>query len=257
MSDCDVIVVGAGNAALAAVSAREQGAGRVVVLEKAPPELRGGNTHYSGGLFRFAFDRAEDLRPLVPDAEEHIPGFMTGVQPYPEALFHADLQRVTEGRTDPELAEILIGRSHDTIRWVVEQGIVMEPAVSLSGIKVGNTIKWSPGAVIRARQEGVGLSRMWFAAAERCGVEIRYATTALRLVQDFRGRVTGVAVRQPSGLVEMAAKTVVLGCGGFESNPAWRARYLGRPWDHAKVRGTRYNTGDGLSMAFEIGALPY
>ena len=65
--DYDVVVVGAGNAALAAaVSAREQGAGRVVVLEKAPRELRGGNTHYSGGLLRFAYDRPEDLLPLVP-----------------------------------------------------------------------------------------------------------------------------------------------------------------------------------------------
>ena len=110
MPDYDVIVVGAGNAALAAaVSAREQGAGRVVALEKAPAERRGGNTHDSGGLFRFAFDQAEDLRPLVPDAEQHIEGFMTGVQPYPDALFRADLMRVTEGRTDPELSELLIG----------------------------------------------------------------------------------------------------------------------------------------------------
>ena len=54
MPDYDVIVVGAGNAAMAAVSAREQGAGRVLMLEKAPRELRGGNTHYSGGLLRIA-----------------------------------------------------------------------------------------------------------------------------------------------------------------------------------------------------------
>jgi tricarballylate dehydrogenase len=93
----DVIVIGAGNAALAAAtSAREQGAERVLVLEKAPPELRGGNTHYSGGLFRFAFDAPEDLRPIVPEAEKQVPGFFAGVQPYPKDLFWGDLLRVTE-----------------------------------------------------------------------------------------------------------------------------------------------------------------
>jgi len=64
----DVIVVGAGNAALAAAVAA-----RVLVLEKAPVALRGGNTHYSGGLFRFAFSAVEDLRPLVPVAERRAP----------------------------------------------------------------------------------------------------------------------------------------------------------------------------------------
>ena len=257
MPDYDVVVVGAGNAALAAaVSAREQGASRVVALEKAPRDLRGGNTHYSGGLLRFAYDRAEDLLPLVPDVEQQVPGFLTGVEPYPQKRFHGDLERVTEGRSDPELAEILIGRSYDTVRWMARQGIAMEAAVSLSGVRVGNTVKWSPGAVIRARHEGIGLSAMWFKAVQERGVEIRCATTAVRLLQDPRGRVTGVGVRDGDGFREITARAVVLGCGGFEANPEWRARYLGRPWDHAKVRGTRYNTGDGLRMALDIGALP-
>ena len=139
VSDYDVIVVGAGNAALAAaVSAREQGAQRVLALEKAPRALRGGNTHYSGGLLRIAFDRAEDLRPLVPDAEREVPGFYAGVEPYPHRLFMADLLRVTDGRTDPELAELLTGRSYDTACWMARQGIEMEPAVSLSAVKVGD-----------------------------------------------------------------------------------------------------------------------
>jgi tricarballylate dehydrogenase len=253
-----VIVVGAGNAALAAaVSAQEQGADRVVVLEKAPKELRGGNTHYSGGLFRFAYDRPEDLLPLVPDVERELPGFPAGVEPYPQKSFWQDLLRVTEGRTDPELGEILIGRSFDTVRWMVKHGIAMEPAVSLSGVRVGNTVKWSPGAIIRARHEGVGLSAMWFKVAEARGIEIRYGTSAVRLLQDKRGRVTGLVTQDADGFAEITARAVVLGCGGFEANPEWRARYLGRPWDHAKVRGTRYNTGDGLRMAIEIGALPH
>jgi tricarballylate dehydrogenase len=193
----------------------------------------------------------------VPDADSQVPGFYAGVEPYPREAFRKDLLRVTEGRTDPELAEILIGRSQDTVGWMARQGIVMEPAVSLSAVRVGDVLKWSPGAVLRARHEGVGLSAMWFKIVEALGVEVRYDTSAVRLMQDARGRVTGVVVRDGEGFHEVPGKAVVLGCGGFEANPEWRARYLGRPWDHAKVRGTRYNTGDGLRMALEIGALPH
>ena len=258
MPDYDVIVVGAGNAALAAaVSAREQGAERVVALEKAPEELRGGNTHYSGGLLRFAYDRPDELVPIVPDAERQIPHFFRDVEAYPADRFLQDLMRVTEGRTDTALAETLISRSYDTVRWMASQGITMEPALSLSGVRVGDRIKWSPGAVIRARHEGVGLSKSWFEIAQKRGVEIRYGTSAVCLVQDQRGRVTGVGVQNAEGFGELSGRAVVLGCGGFEANPEWRARYLGRPWDHAKVRGTRYNTGDGLRMALAIGALPH
>jgi tricarballylate dehydrogenase len=46
----------------------------------------------------------------------------------------------------------------------------------------------------------------------------------------------------------------VLACGGFEANPEGRTRYLGPGWELAKVRGTRFNTGDGIRMAVEIGA---
>ena len=105
MADYDVVVVGAGNAALAAsVSAREAGAERVVVLEKASREMRGGNTHYSGGMFRFAFDTIADLLRVVPAAKE-LAGFCEGVEPYPRDAFWADLLRITNGRTDRELAE--------------------------------------------------------------------------------------------------------------------------------------------------------
>ena len=49
----------------------------------------------------------------------------------------------------------------------------------------------------------------------------------------------------------------MLACGGFESNAEWRTRYLGPGWDLAKVRGTRFNNGEGIRMAMDIGASPY
>jgi tricarballylate dehydrogenase len=257
MADFDVIIAGAGNAALSAsVSARLAGADRVLVLEKAPEERRGGNTYYSGGLLRIAFDHTEDLLRLVPKARD-LPGFVEGIEPYPMEAFWSDLRRMTDHRTDPQLGEILISRSYATAAWMAENGIRFEPAISLGAVRVGNVIKWPKGAIVRAAHEGVGLSRMWMAAAQRHGVELRYGTAAIRLLQDGHGRVNGVVVRDSTGIHDLHSRAVVLGCGGFEANAAWRAQYLGRPWDHAKVRGTKYNQGDGLRMAFEIGAMPW
>ncbi len=255
--DYDVIVVGAGNAALAAgVAARDAGARKVVVLEKAAREHRGGNTFFSGGLLRVAFDDVEQLCRLAPEARD-MPGFVEGVETYPADAFTADLLRMTEGRTDRELSNILIADSYETICWMNELGIEMELALSLGGVRVGNVIKWPKGAIIRAKHEGIGLSTSWFRIAEKRGVEILYQSGAVQLLQDNSGRVTGVRVKERAGFRNITGGAVILGCGGFEANMAWRAQYLGRPWDHAKVRGTRHNQGDGLRMAIEIGALQY
>ena len=258
MRDFDVIVVGAGNAALAAAnSAREEGADRVVVLEKASEAERGGNTYFSGGLLRIAYGPSRALEPLLPDVESRLPGFFDNVEPYTEEDFLSDLRRVTAGRTDPMLAGILIRNSYETARWMHRNaGVPMEAAASLSGIRVGNRVKFQKGAIVRARQEGIGLSRSWFARTEANGIEVRYGTGALSLLRDRRGHVTGVEARTPTGVEELSAGAVVLACGGFEANAQWRAQYLGAPWDHAKVRGTAHNQGDGLRMALEAGALP-
>src|SRR5882672_4654281 len=137
MTQYDVIVVGAGNAALAAaVSARENGAECVVVLEKAPREMRGGNTHWSGGVLRFAFDDPREIGPLLPNVEDEIEDFYDGIQPYTFDDFHGDLMRVTSGQTDPVLSRILVQNSKDTVFWMNRVGnIRMEPATSLTGVR--------------------------------------------------------------------------------------------------------------------------
>ena len=62
-----MIVVGGGNAGLcAAIAARDAGAD-VTVLEAAPAELAGGNSAFTAGLMRVAYDGLDDIRALVPD----------------------------------------------------------------------------------------------------------------------------------------------------------------------------------------------
>jgi tricarballylate dehydrogenase len=77
------------------------------------------------------------------------------------------------------------------------------------------------------------------------------------LARDATGRVAGVVVQGERGREEIAAGAVVLACGGFEADPRMRAGYLGPNWDIARVRGTPFNTGDGLQMALDAGAQPY
>jgi len=256
----DVIVVGAGNAALAAaVSAKENGAERVVVLEKAPREMRGGNTHWSGGVLRFAFDDPQEIGPLLPGVEEEFEDFYSGIQPYTYDDFHGDLMRVTSGQTDPVLSKVLVENSKDTVFWMNRVGrIEMEPAVTLTGVRKGNKVIWARGLVVRAAHEGVGLSRSWFATVERMGIEVRYGTAVIGLLMDGRGAASGVTVRDDDGIHEIAGRAVILGCGGFEANVQMRTQHIGPLVGAAKVRGTPHNQGDGLRMAMaDMGAMPW
>jgi tricarballylate dehydrogenase len=94
-------------------------------------------------------------------------------------------------------------------------------------------------------------------ACEREGIRIFYETPAIALITDDEGKVLGVKAKHKGRHVEIRAKAVVLACGGFESNTEMRTRYLGPGWDLAKVRGTRYNTGLGIQMALDVGAMPF
>ena len=120
-----------------------------------------------------------------------------------------------------------------------------ELALSVMGVRVGNEVKWPRGAMVRTMHEGVGLSKTWFETAEKMGIEIRYETGAQRLVQDDDGRVIGVVVRGPEGLTTFTAKAVVLGCGGFETNPEWRRRYLGEPGTTPRCAAPTTTTATG------------
>jgi len=250
----DVVVVGAGNAAFAAAVAAAGRGATVTVLERAPEPLSGGNTRFTAGAMRFAYDGVDELRRLMPDlTDEEVAA--TDFGSYGEAQFLDDMGRVTEYRTDPDLCELLVTRSGPTMRWMAEQGHRFAPIWGRQAFKVDGRFRFWGGLTVEAHGGGPGLVAAWTEIARRAGVTIHYGARAVSLIADDGG-VRGVRVKQGGVTFDMPAKAVVLAAGGFEANTEWRTRYLGSGWDLAKVRGTRFNTGDGLRMALDIGAMP-
>jgi tricarballylate dehydrogenase len=252
----DVIVVGSGNAALcAAMAARETGAS-VTVLEKAPEHFRGGNSYFTAGGFRFAYNGLDDIRRLIPDLTDD-ESKNIDVGRYDQAKFYEDLMRVTEGLSDPGLADALVSRSFPTMDWLRERGMRWVLMFGRQAFKVGEITRFWGGLIVEAIGAGKGLVDREFEICEQMGVEICYDAKAVNLLVNRRGVIEGVRAQIDGELQELQSGAVVLACGGFEANPEMRTRYLGQGWELAKVRGTRYNTGDGIRMALEAGAQPY
>jgi tricarballylate dehydrogenase len=254
----DVIVVGAGNAACcAAFAAREAGA-NVIMLEAAPLDDCGGNSRYTGGLMRVVYNGVDDLAQIIPDLTEqekktHDYGSYTA------EAYYDDMGRITQYRTDPDLCQILIERSFETLVWLRKKGVKFQASYGRQSYKIdnGTRYKFWGGLAAETWGGGAGLIENEHKACEREGIRIFYETPAIGLITNDDGVVLGVRAKHKGRKVEIRAKSVVLACGGFESDAEMRARYLGPGWDLAKVRGTRYNTGLGIKMALEIGAMAY
>ncbi len=250
----DVAVVGAGNAALTAALAAHEAGARVVVLEKAPYEFRGGNTRFSGGLMRFAYSGVDDVKELMPNlTEDDLSRLDMGT--YSVQDFYDSVMRVTSGEADPALTRICAEQSLDTMKWMSSYGMEWE-FTSLFAFREEHMTRFTPGSLLQAKGKGVGLSEMLFNAVEREKIPVLYDTKFLKLIQDDTGRISGLRIKDASAIRNLQCGAVILASGGFEANPEMRARYLGGVWDRVKVRGTKYDTGEGLQAALEIGAKP-
>jgi tricarballylate dehydrogenase len=250
----DVVVVGKGNAALcAALAARDEGAS-VAVLEAAPEDESGGNSRFAGGVMRFAYASVDDLKRVTDLTEQEIAESDFGTNTTDE--FFDDLFRLTSFRTDSTLSEMLVTQSLETMVWLRSKGVKFVPNFGRQSALVDGKRRFFGRMPIEASGGGPGLVQALDNAARAAGIEVFYGTRARRLIMDGE-RVAGVHASRDGAPIDCRAGAVVLACGGFEANPEMRTRYLGTGWELAKVRGSRFNQGDGLRMALDIGAASY
>ena len=195
--DADVIVVGAGNAGFcAALAAAERGA-RVLMLEKAPDDWLGGNSYFTAGAIRSVHAGLEDVLSLVePIDRARVEA--TDLEPYGADDFREDMRRLTEGRADPELAELLIGDSRKTLGWLADQGIPLRLMYDRQSYAVdGRHVFWG-GLHVGTVDGGRGLIEHERRAAANAGVELRTGHAVTGLIQ-HGDAVKGVRCRRGLG----------------------------------------------------------
>src|SRR3989440_11551728 len=148
-SEADVIVVGAGNAAFcAALAAQEQGAS-VLMLEAAPEDESGGNSRFTAGSIRVVYNGVDDIKTLVPDpTEAGVP--TTDFGTYTADHFFDDMARVTQHRADPDLVELLVTKSFDTLVWMRDKGVRFIPIYGRQAFKIEGKFKFWGGLTVEA-----------------------------------------------------------------------------------------------------------
>jgi tricarballylate dehydrogenase len=165
---------------------------------------------------------------------------------------------MTDGRTDPALADLLVREAFPTLRWLRAQGARFELCLGRGrqAFEERGVLRFFGNAPVELAGGGSGHVERLAALCEARGIALRHDARALDLVVEH-DRVRGLVVETAAGTERIAAPGVVLACGGFEASTELRVRHLGPHWKHAKVRGTRHNTGDGLEMALRAGARAY
>jgi tricarballylate dehydrogenase len=250
----DVVVLGHGIAGLsAAVSAMQHGA-KVAVVERAPVEESGGCTRYTEAFLRLKsedelsddFDaQMAEVASANPD-----PSLIDEMAAAPESW--GNVVR-TMSVTDPEYLSTFSREAVPTVHWLKTIGIRFIPLYLPQITCKADTPMIAPSGGGAALVEGLGK------AAREGGVRFFYETTGRCLIEDDSGRVVGLqAVGRHNRRIDFFSSAVVLASGGFEGSPEMLARYVGNGSINIRpiARGAHYNRGEGIRMAFDIGAAP-
>ena len=224
----DVVVIGAGGAGLcAAIEAKDQGAGTVILLEKMASI--GGTTFTSQGV----------IGAYGSDLQKEMGIELTFEEMYDNLMSNASYH------LDPALTTITLEKSGETINWLADR-----VGMNFVDVKVG----YGPLQMMhQVEGAGAGMAEPFSKSLDDAGVELMLETKATELVMNADGSVGGVKAEKAGSEFTITAKSVVICTGGYAYNPELTARFTP---ELAGTFGIGFpgSTGDGIIMASNVGA---
>ncbi len=235
--ECDVVVIGAGGAGLAAAISAEQNGAKVIVVEKMPKV--GGNTILAGGAVNAVEDRSEFAIKQNDSVYWH----------YWQTLNGGDWQG------DPELVMTLVENAYDGIQWTKELGMEWLGEEAVFTVSGGLWPRaWKPAMVA-----GTGFFDTYTKYIDKTDkIDLMLNTKADQILVDDNGAACGIVCTGETGnTITINAKGVVVATGGFSKNVELRMAY-DAIWGmlDKKVLSTNHEgaTGDGVKMLQQLQA---
>ncbi len=224
--EADLVIVGAGDAGLAAAIESRDAGKSAIVFEKLG-SVKSTSSAMAGGAFAFA---GTDYQ------RQH------GVQDTNEQFFQ-DLIKVGKGKNCEPLVKVFLNEQLDTYNWLTALGVKWDRLSRAAGGSVPRGHHTDPLLHVQLLQQ----------AAEKRGAKIVFKTKVTELITDNGKRVIGACAKSGERAWRVKArKGVVLATGGFGYDKE-RMAAIGPGFDKVKVIVSPGHTGDGHKMAEMLG----
>jgi fumarate reductase flavoprotein subunit len=229
--ETDIAVIGSGATGLAAALTAVEGGVRVTILEKM--RRTGGTSSFAEGMF--AVESEMQLQRNIGITRD-------------EAF--KMIMDYGHWWANPRLVRAFVDESAATIAWLQKLGVQFEGPMAMWP-DANRT--WHVFRGPRKARASVAI-RTLVARAKEMGVDIRLATEAKRLIKKG-GRISGVVAQKEGKALQVRAKAVIIGTGGYANNKEWIKKYTGFDLDvNLFPIHNVGKTGDGIRMAWEAGA---
>lgn len=228
--EADIVVIGAGGAGTAAALRAAQEGKKVMLLEKTATPM--GASTLAGGMFA-ADSRLQQEQGKTVD----------------KSWLYEQYYKASNGYMNSLLVDHIIDEAGNTVNWLLDNHMELNLVDAGSGAAYNHV---GMPATLHGYNEGgsVALKKL-VQEFENTGGEVRWLTPAYEIQKDDNGVKAVLAKKEDGSTLKINTKAAIIATGGYGGNKEMLEKYIGDQYTMGEVA---QNTGDGINMAYSLGA---